>query len=158
MKTPADTRPRFTLRQNLLPSIALLLFGSCSALVFGSYDMEEVSKSRGQDQVYYEDSAKVFFVDYVNPFADKSLMWFASYLGGPVELRVHNTTTDSLERVFQFGAQPMPVYTLAMREDSTRLVKCVLFVNGRAKCARVYLAWEPLPIPQWKTNYTVIEY
>jgi hypothetical protein len=114
-----------------------------------------VSEARAADQIVIEDSAKVFFATYPNPYTDKEFLWFASFVEGPVELYVHNTSNDSIEAVYRFEKQDIPVYTIALHREPERLVKCVLFVNGRRKCAKVYPAWEPIDIPQFDTQYTI---
>jgi hypothetical protein len=143
----------------LLPS--LLLTGvllSCGTLLHRSYDFEDVTKARASDQTYFEDSSGVFFVEYFNPFPDKELLWFSSFIDGPVKLCVFDTATDSLETIYHFEEQEMPVYTIALHhEETARFVKCVVYVDGRPKCAKIYHAFFALPQPQWKTIYTVEE-
>lgn len=128
---------------------------SCKTLVFGSSDYDVVSESRAGEQTNFEDSARVFFTTYTNPYPDKEFMWFAVFREGPVEMHVHNIETDSLECVYHFEKQDFPVHTVALHADQERLVKCVLFVDGRAKCAKLYPSWRPIQIPQFKTQYTI---
>ena len=70
-------------------------------------------------------------------------------------MHVHNIETDSLQYVYRFEKQETPLYTVPMHEDKEHLVKCVVFVDGHKKCAKVYPAWRPLHIPQFKTKYTI---
>lgn len=128
---------------------------ACNALVFGSSSYEKVNQTRAQEQTHFEDSANVFFATYHNPYQDRTFLWFAVFGDGAVEMRVHDIETDSLQYVYRFEKQDTPVYTIPMHEDSSHLVKCVLIVDGRRKCAKVYQAWTPLQIPQFKTQYTV---
>lgn len=128
---------------------------ACKALVYGSSNYETVNESRASDQVHFEDSLKVFFASYPNPYPDKQFMWFAVFVEGSVEMRVHNIESDSLEATYTFAKQDIPVYTIAMHEHPERLVKCVLFVDGRMKCAKMYPSWYPIQIPQFKTQYTI---
>ena len=132
-----------------------MLLTSCKTLVFGSSDYEDVNESRAVEQVHFEDSAKVFFASYVNPYPDKEFLWFAMFEEGVVEMRVHDFESDSLQYVYRFKKQATPVHTIALHQHKEHLVKCVLFVDGRMKCAKVYPAWFPLQIPQFKTQYTI---
>lgn len=129
---------------------------SCAALLHRSFDFEDVTKARASNQAYFEDSIAVFFVEYFNPFPDKELLWFSSFLEGPVKLYIFDTTSDTLEAIYHFEEQKMPVYTIALHhEETARFVKCIVYVDGRPKCARIYHAFSALPQPQWDTIYTV---
>ena len=136
-----------------LAGAALLL--SCKTLVFGSSDYEDVNESRAAEQTNLEDSAKVFFATYPNPYSDKEFLWFAVFTEGNVEMRVHDLESDSLQSVYRFEKQAAPVHTIALHQDKEHLVKCVVFVGGRMKCAKVYPGWFPLQIPQFRTKYTI---
>ena len=135
-------------------SICLLLLPSCTTFFYPEYTEEELQAMRLPEQVYFEDSSTVFFSQHVNAFRDKDLLWFTVLRPGIVEMQVSNTETDSLEGVYHFEPQDIPLHTLACRVDMERLVKCVLVVDGRKKCARLYPAWYPLP-QRWKTQYTI---
>jgi len=129
---------------------------SCGTLLHRSYDFEDVTTARASDQTYFEDSSGVFFVEYFNPFPDKELLWFSSFVEGAVKLYIYDTATDSLEAIFHFEEQEKPIYTIALHNANTdRFVKCVVYVNNRPKCAKIYHAFSPLPQPQWKTVYTI---
>jgi len=143
-------------RQNFCFLLTLCL-GGCSSFLNPSYDYDDVTTKRIGDQSYFEDSLKVFFVDYPNPYPDKEVLWFASFLDGPVEMRVHDMADDSLVAVYRFEPQAAPVYPIAYRADNERPVKCVVVVDGRAKCARQMPWLYPLPVPQWGTSYSVEE-
>ncbi len=135
--------------------LCALLVASCKTLVFGSSDYEDVNESRAMEQVHFEDSAKVFFTSCTNPYPDKEFLWFAVFTKGVVEMRVHDLESDSLQSVYHFIKQETPVHTIALHNDRMHLVKCILFVDGRMKCAKVYPAWNPIQIPQFKTQYTI---
>jgi hypothetical protein len=120
-----------------------------------TYSREDLGSVRAAEQVYFEDSASVFFASFANPMPDRDFLWFASFLEGAVRLDIHNVETDSLEAVFTFADQDIPLYTLAQHRENERKVKCVLFVDGRVKCATIVAAWSPIQVPQWKTQYTV---
>jgi len=137
----------------LLPVFAL--FSGCWVLFHPSYDYNEVSTKRIADQTYYADSMNVFFVQYVNPYPDKEVLWFSSFIEGDVEMEIHSAETDSVEAIYHFEPQETPLFALAYRADSDRLVKCVVRINGRQKCARLLPAFYPLPQPQWGTSYRV---
>ncbi len=126
----------------------------CQSLFQADYSLERLNAGRLQDQVYFEDSASVFFAEHTNAFPDKDLLWFTVLMDGPVEMHVHNMETDSLESVYRFKPQEIPLHTIACRQDISRAVKVVLLVAGRAKCARIYPAWYPLP-QNWTTQYTI---
>jgi len=130
-------------------------FVACALPIGTTYSREDLGQVRAPDQIHFEDSTSVFFAIYHNPIPDKDFLWFASFLEGPVEMRVHNTESDSIEAVYKFAAQDIPLYTLSQRRERGRWVKCVLFVNGRAKCAKLYEAWYPIEASHWKTQYTV---
>ena len=139
----------------ILIALAAVWLGACNTLFFGSYDYEDVNEARAPDQINMEDSAKVFFATYTNPYPDKQFMWFAVFVEGDVEMHVHDLETDSMLSVYKFEPQTPPLRTIAMHQDSTHLVKCLIYVGGRMKCAKVYPAWTPIPYPQFKTQYTV---
>ncbi|MEK9138969.1 MAG: hypothetical protein AAB393_17760 [Bacteroidota bacterium] len=139
----------------VLLATALFLFGSCKTLVFGSSDYESVAQARAAEQTSYEDSAKVFFATFPNPYPDKEFLWFAVFAEGAVEMRVHDFESDSVQSIYRFAKQEAPVHTIAVHQDKTHLVKCVLIVEGRMKCAKLYPALFPIQIPQFKTQYTV---
>ncbi len=141
----------------ILVTSLLLIMNGCSTSLFSSYGLEDVSEARAEEQVTFEDSDSVFFATYPNPYPDRELLWFASFIEGPVELHVHNMMTDSLTAIYRFKPQDIPVYTLSLHHQNDRMVKCVLFVNGRRKCAKLYPAWTATPMPQWKTQYTIEE-
>lgn len=138
-----------------IPVASFLSLLSCALPLGMSYDREDLDTVRAFDQVYYEDSASVFFASFSNPMPDRDFLWFASFVEGPVQMQVHSTETDSLEAVYSFAPQDIPLYTIAQHREKDRMVKCVLFVNGRKKCAMLCTAWVPIQIPQWKTQYTV---
>ena len=138
---------------NTILGLAMVL-PACQSLIQRDYTPERLQEGRLSDQVYFEDSASVFFAEFTNAFPDKELMWFTLLGGGAVEMVVHNTETDSIEAVYRFTEQDLPLHTLACHQDRTRSVKCVLIVDGRKKCARLYPAWDPVP-QNWKTKYTV---
>jgi len=135
-------------------SIFLFILPSCTSFFYPEYSEEELQDMRLPEQVYFEDSLTVFFSEHVNAFADRDLMWFTVLRPGAVEMRVSNTETDSLEGIYHFEPQDIPLHTLACRVDKERLVKCVLFVDGRRKCAKLYPSWYPLP-QLWKTQFTI---
>ena len=137
--------------------LTLLFLTACSTSLFSSYNLKDVSEARAEDQVTIEDSATVFFATYPNPYTDREFLWFASFVEGPVELYVHNSATDSIMAIYRFAKQDIPVYTISLHPKEDELVKCVVYVNGRMKCAKVYAAWTPMPMPQWKTQYTIEE-
>jgi hypothetical protein len=134
---------------------AVLTFPSCRTTLFGSFDYEDVNESRSTDQTYFEDSANVFFATYPNPYPDREFLWFATFVEGPVEMRVYDFATDTLSATYRFTAQDVAVHTIALHEVKDEFVKCVLFVGGRRKCAKLFPAFAPIPIPHWKTQYTV---
>jgi hypothetical protein len=137
--------------------LSLLLLGSCRTSLFSSYAIEDVSEQRAPEQTHFEDSAKVFFATYPNPYTDLSFLWFATYVEGPVEMRVYSLENDSLQAVYRFEKQDIPVYTIVTHEKPDHLVKCVVYVDGRMKCARVYNDWRAHQYPQFKTQYTISE-
>jgi hypothetical protein len=140
---------------SLLFIIGALLPISCSTSLFSSYSLEDVSEARAVEQTSFEDSAKVFFATYPNPYPDKEFLWFAVFTEGVVEMHVHDFESDSLQFVFLFSKQDIPVHTVAFHEDRAGFVKCVLFVDGRMKCAKLYPSWSAIQIPQFKTQYTI---
>ncbi len=118
------------------------LLVSCGTLLHRSYHFEDLTKARIPDQTYFEDSSGVFFVEYFNPFADMELLWFSSFIEGHVKLYIYDTATDSLEAIYHFEEQEMPVYTIALHhEETVRFVKCIVYVDGRPKCAKIYHAF-----------------
>jgi hypothetical protein len=135
--------------------VATITAGGCKTMLFGSYDYEDVDEARAQDQINMEDSTMVFFATYPNPYMDKEFMWFAVFITGEVEMYVHDLETDTVLSVYRFAAQTPPVHTIAIHEDRTHLVKCLLYVDGRMKCAKVYPAWTPIQFPQFETQYTI---
>jgi len=144
----------------MLPRMMILCtlcvgLASCAIPIGTTYSRDDLNQARATDQAHFEDSATVFFANYHNPIQDKDFLWFASFAEGPVELHVHNTDTDSLEAVYKFAPQNIPLYTLAQRREKDRWVKCVLFVSDRPKCAKLYQAWYPIEASHWKTQYTV---
>lgn len=141
----------------ILLSVLAALFQGCWVLFNPSYDYDDVTTKRIADQTYYGDSLSVFFVEYVNPYPDKEVLWFSSFIEGNVEMDVYNTETDSLEAIYHFEPQDTPLFVVAYRTESQRLVKCVVRVNSRPKCARLLPAFYPLPQPQWGTEYRVEE-
>jgi hypothetical protein len=130
---------------------------ACIPGLHPSYEYDQVTKKRSTDQVNFQDSLNVFFVEDVNPYPDKEVLWFSSFLEGPVEMEIYDAASDSLEAVFTFEPQSIPLYTVAYRAESSRLVKCVIRVNDQPKCARLLPAFYPIPQPQWGTKYTVQE-
>ncbi|MGA9115367.1 MAG: hypothetical protein WB626_01165 [Bacteroidota bacterium] len=128
--------------------------GSCSPFFHRSMEYGDVHAARLTDQSYFEDSSAVFFLAYANPFPDREILWFASYTEGDVALYVHNTSTDSVLRVLRFRAQAHPVFALAAKPNTADLVKCVIHVGGRPKCARLYPAFTAFHNPSWGTEYT----
>lgn len=145
------------IRRNSLLALmaALALLVACRTSLFSSFSYEDVSEQRAPDQTTFEDSAKVFFATYPNPYPDKEFLWFAVFIDGDVEMQVHDFESDSLQSVYHFMKQDIPVRTVAMHEDNSHLVKCVLYVDGRKKCAKVYPAWQPVQIPQFTTQYEI---
>ena len=123
----------------------------CRSLFEADYSLERLNKGRLVNQIYFEDSAGVFFAEHVNAFPDKDLLWFTVLIEGPVEMVVHTMETDSIESIYRFEPQDIPLHTIACRQDLTRNVKVVLFVGGRKKCARLYPALYPLP-QNWTTQ------
>jgi hypothetical protein len=132
----------------------IVMISGCQSLFQADYSLEKLNEGRLGDQVYFEDSASVFFAEHTNAFPDKELLWFTVLIGGPVEMHVHNMETDSIESIYRFKPQDIPLHTIACRQDITRIVKVVLIVDGREKCARMYPAWYPLP-QNWTTQYTI---
>jgi len=132
-----------------------MVLASCQTLIFGSASYEDVNEARSGEQTHFEDSAKVFFATYPNPYPDKEFLWFAVFTDGIVEMHVHDFESDSLQSIYHFSKQDIPIHTIALHEDKLHLVKCVLFVDGRMKCAKLYPAWRPVQIPQFKTHYTI---
>ncbi|MBI4534709.1 MAG: hypothetical protein HY708_00430 [Ignavibacteriae bacterium] len=122
-----------------------------------SYQYEDVQRARVIDQTYFSDSADVFFADYTNPYTNFELLWFASFLDSSAEMHIHNMESDSVEAVYRFEPQDAPLYTVSYRADRSRLVKCVIYVVGKPKCARVYPSMHPIHQPGWVTQYTVSE-
>jgi hypothetical protein len=135
--------------------VGLTFLAACRTSLFSSFNYEDVNEQRAADQTNFEDSAKVFFATYPNPYTDKEFLWFAVFVDGPVELRVHDFESDSLQSIYRFHPQDIPLHTIALHENREQLVKCVLYVNGRVKCAKVFTDWRPLPYPQFKTQYTI---
>ena len=146
---------RLSGRSLLLCLIVPLLQPACIPGLRPSYEHEEVTKKRSVDQVHFQDSLNVFFIDDVNPYPDIEVLWFSSFLEGPVEMEIFDGATDSLEAAYIFEPQSTPVYAVAYRPESKRLVKCVIRVNAEPKCARLLTAFYPIPQPQWGTRYTV---
>lgn len=134
---------------------AVILALACNSMIFGSSSYEKINQSRAIEQTHFEDSANVFFATFTNPYPDKEFLWFAVFGEGAVEMHVHDFETDSLQYVYRFEKQEAPVYTVSFHEDRAHLVKCVLFVGGHRKCAKLYPAWTPFQIPQFKTQYTI---
>ncbi|MBM2841670.1 MAG: hypothetical protein HW412_2198 [Bacteroidetes bacterium] len=139
----------------LLFVIGALLPVSCATSLFSSFSYEDVSEARAFEQTTFEDSAKVFFATYPNPYPDKSFLWFAVFTEGAVEMHVHDSESDSLRFIYRFERQDVPVHTVAFHENRDHLVKCILFVDGRKKCAKLYPSWSAIQIPQFKTKYTI---
>ena len=146
------------LRFRTLLLTPVFMIAGCSAFIRPSYEYDDVTAKRISDQSYFEDSLKVFFVEYPNPYRDKEVLWFASFLEGEVEMRLHDMTDDSLVAVYRFEPQTAPIYPIAYRADRERPVKCVILVDGRPKCATQVPWLYPLPVPQWGTRYTVKEF
>lgn len=137
-------------------ALIVMVVGACSIGCFQySYKYEEVSLRRDLDQTYFEDSTDVFFATYPNPYTDREFLWFASFAGGEVEMRVHNASNDSLISIYRFQDQQIPLYTLVCLPGGQELVKCVVYVDGRPKCAKLYPEWDPLQITYWTTQYTI---
>ena len=141
----------------ILPLCAagVILSFACNTLIFGSSSYEKVNQARSGEQTHFDDSANVFFASFPNPYQDKEFLWFAVFGEGVVEMRVHDFETDSLQCVYHFEKQEAPVYTIALHEDRDHLVKCVLLVDGHRKCAKLYPAWTPIQIPQFRTQYVI---
>lgn len=137
---------------------AVVVLAACRTSLFGSFNYEDVTEQRAVDQTNFEDSAKVFFATYPNPYPDKEFLWFAVFIDGAVEMHVHDFESDSLQSVYRFMKQDIPVHTIALHEDTGHLVKCILYVDGHMKCARVYPAWRPVQIPQFTTQYVVSDH
>lgn len=135
--------------------VGVTFLAACRTSLFGSFSYEDVNEQRSAEQTNFEDSAKVFFATYPNPYPDREFLWFAVFVDGPVELRVHDLESDSLQSVYRFQRQDVPVHTIALHENRDHLVKCVLYIDGRMKCAKVFADWRPIPIPQFKTQYTI---
>jgi len=136
-------------------AVCIVHICSCFFLFGASERYEEVTTKRAADQVYFEDSLHVFFVDYTNPYSDREVLWISSYVEGSVKLHLHSMGDDSLKAIYHFKRQESPLYPVVYRTDRSRMVKCVILVDGRPKCARI-LPWiYPLPHPQWGTEYTV---
>ena len=135
--------------------VGVTFLAACRTSLFSSFSYEDVNEKRAADQIHFEDSAKVFFATYPNPYTDKEFLWFAAFVDGPVELHVHDLESDSLQSVYRFQRQDIPLHTIALHENKDHLVKCVLYINGRMKCAKVFADWRPLPYPQFKTQYTI---
>lgn len=131
--------------------------GGCSTFLNPSYEYDDVTQKRIEDQSYFEDSLSVFFVEYPNPYRDKEVLWIASFLEGPVALKLHNMETDSVLAVFRFDHQEAPIFPIAYREEGDGPVKCVILVNDLPKCATLLPSFYPLSVPQWGTTYTVEE-
>ena len=131
-------------------------FSSCGSTQHGLYDLENANRGR-TNQNYFEDSALVFFVDYPNPFSDRSFLWFWCFKEGDVELAVRDAITDTLEAVYFFSKQDLPDYSISIRAtDLSNFVTCTVRVNGRVKCSRQYARWTPLLDKQdRRTRYTV---
>jgi hypothetical protein len=143
------------MKNTFLFSLIAAVFAGCGVPWLSSYDFESVNEARSIDQISVEDSSKVFFVSYPNPFPDKEFLWFAVFDEGPVEMHVHDLATDSLLSVYHFEKQDVPVYTIAVHEEQKHLTKCVVYVSGRMKCAKVYPVWRPINMPQFPTDYTI---
>jgi hypothetical protein len=135
--------------------VAAVFIQGCFTPIGVSYSLEDLQENRAPDQVYFEDSATVFFSEYHNPYKDKEFLWFVSFAEGPVELRIHDTMTDTVQMVFHFDPQETPLYIITRMPEEERMVKCILYVDGRRKCAKLYPAWYPFPMSHWKTKYTV---
>jgi hypothetical protein len=137
--------------------LSFALLAACRTSLFSSYALEDVSRQRALEQTSFEDSAKVFFATYPNPYTDMSFLWFAVFVEGAVEMRVFSLENDSLQAVYRFEKQTVPVHTVVTHEKPDRLVKCVLYVDGRRKCAKVYSDWRAHQYPQFLTQYTISE-
>ena len=136
-------------------AVCTIPVGACFFLFGAGESYEEVSLKRAADQVYFEDSIHVFFVEYANPYTDREVLWFSSFLEGPVEMHLHNMGDDSLKAIYRFKLQESPLYPVVYRTDRSRMVKCIVLVGGRQKCAKIFPWIYPLPHPQWGTTYTV---
>lgn len=134
---------------------SMMILASCRTSLFSTFNYEDVNEQRAAEQTHFEDSAKVFFATYPNPYTDQEFLWFAVFVDGPVEMHVHDLESDALQSIYYFEKQDIPVHTIALHEQKEHLVKCVLFVNGRRKCAKVYADWRPIQYPQFKTQYAI---
>lgn len=134
-----------------------LLLAGCSSFLNPTYDQDELSAKRDANQSYFEDSLEVFFFDYPNPYADKEVLWFAIFREGVVEMRNYDMQNDSLVAIYRFESQNAPVYPVAYHADESIPVKCVVYVDGRPKCAKQMPWMYPLAVPQWGTRYSVEE-
>jgi hypothetical protein len=145
--------------KTLIATLGLLscavIIPACVPNLGPSTDYNEALAHRNPDQISFEDSVKVFYADYVNPYQDKEVLWIASYVEGPVELRIYDMQNDSLETIIRFEQQDSPLYPLAYHADESRVMKCVVFAGGRAKCAKTFPEIHPLEHPQWGTTFTV---
>ena len=142
---------------NLISALMLLVIVSSSALAqTGVSTFENANRGR-TDQSYIEDSAHVFFAEYPNPFSDRSFVWFWCFEEGDVELSVHDALTDSVEAVYVFARQDGHYYSLAVHAtDPSRIVRCVVLVNGRAKCSKQFGRWIPTADRQGqRSKYTI---
>jgi hypothetical protein len=70
-------------------------------------------------------------------------------------MHMHDVESDSLRFIYRFDKQEVPVHTVAFQQDEMHLVKCILFVDGRRKCAKLYPVGSAVQIPQFKTHYTI---
>jgi hypothetical protein len=136
-------------------ALGVLTLTGCARFMHPSYEYDDVSRKRVPDQTAFEDSAFVFFAEYPNPYENQEVLWIASFMDGPVEMSVHDMETDSVVAVYRFAAQEAPLYPMVYRSDPERLVKCVVLVGGRSKCAKIFPWIYPLPFPQWGTTYTI---
>ena len=92
----------------LIIGLTGLLF-SCASFLNPKPDYDEIDARRIYDQSYFEDSLKVFFFDYRNPYPDKEVLWFASYMEGDVAMKIHNMENDSLIATYRFAKQESPL-------------------------------------------------
>jgi hypothetical protein len=135
--------------------VSVLLLNACGSFLSPSEEFQDVTKRRSQDQVYFEDSVHVFFADFPNPYADKEVLWVSNYAGGKVDVYLHSVHDDSVDMILHFEPQQSPLYPLVYHASDDRMVKCVVQVDGREKCAKLYPRIMPLPHPQWGTTYVV---
>jgi hypothetical protein len=147
-------------RGRFVASVILLasLPGGCASFLNPSTDYEDVTKRRSAEQTYFEDSADVFFADFPNPYRDKEVLWFSSYAQGRVEVYLHDASNDFVTSILTFDKQESPLYPLVYHSAGERIVKCVIRVDGREKCAKLFPWILPLPHPQWGTSYTIEQF